>query len=203
MVGSESRLQSRTLLARTSSVKPPARTVPGRHHLCPPGARAGTVAAAVIAALAAGACATPRVTGSEPWMRSQGALVAHPSYGPTGSSEDHEAYAGRSALRVLEGRATYYSDSLAGNRTASGEVYNPQGFSAASRDLPFGTIVRVTRVDNGRSVIVRVNDRGPFRDRSRILDLSKAAARKLRMLREGVVEIRAEVLEFGKKRRKR
>ena len=67
--------------------------------------------------------------------------------------------------------------------------------TAASRDLPFGTIVRVVRVDTGASVVVRVNDRGPFGDRRRILDLSRAAAERLDMIRAGVVTIRAEILE--------
>ena len=93
-----------------------------------------------------------------------------------------------------EGRASYYADSLAGNRTASGERYDPAALTAASPDLPFGTRVRVTRLDTGASVVVRVNDRGPFRDRSRILDLSRAAAERLDMIRAGVVRVRAEIL---------
>ncbi|MCU0675531.1 MAG: septal ring lytic transglycosylase RlpA family protein [Myxococcota bacterium] len=99
---------------------------------------------------------------------------------------------------VREGRASYYSDRLAGRSTASGEPYQPTELTAASRDLPFGTRVRVHRLDaDGRSVasvVVRVNDRGPFRDHARILDLSRAAAEALDMIRAGVVSIRAEVL---------
>lgn len=98
-------------------------------------------------------------------------------------------------VEVREGRASYYSDSLAGNRTASGEPYDPNALTAASRDLAFGTRVRVIRPDTGASVTVRINDRGPFRDESRILDLSRAAAERLDMIREGVVDIRAEILE--------
>ncbi|MCC6875213.1 MAG: septal ring lytic transglycosylase RlpA family protein [Sandaracinaceae bacterium] len=99
------------------------------------------------------------------------------------------------APRVLEGRASYYSDRLAGRRTANGERYDPQALTAASRDLPFGTRLRVTRIDTGASVIVRINDRGPFRDHGRILDLSRAAAEALEMTRAGVVRVRAEILE--------
>ncbi|MCB9591628.1 MAG: septal ring lytic transglycosylase RlpA family protein [Sandaracinaceae bacterium] len=98
------------------------------------------------------------------------------------------------ALEERTGRASYYADSLAGNATASGEPYDPGALTAASRDLPFGTMVRVTRVDTGATVTVRVNDRGPFRDSSRILDLSRAAAEQLDMIRAGVIEIRAEIL---------
>lgn len=95
---------------------------------------------------------------------------------------------------VLEGKAAYYGDSLAGNRTANGDVYDPRGFTAASRTLPFGTLVRVVRVDNGRSVVVRINDRGPFGDERRIIDLSRAAAEQLDMIRAGVIDVRVEVL---------
>jgi rare lipoprotein A len=95
---------------------------------------------------------------------------------------------------VLTGRASYYNDRFTGRRTANGERYDPAALTAASRDLPFGTRVRVTRVDTGASVIVRINDRGPFRDHRRILDLSRAAAQELDMIRAGVIEIRVEVL---------
>jgi len=116
---------------------------------------------------------------------------------------DPEAYRGRAPVVVLEGEATYYSDSLAGNETSNGEVYDPGRLTAASRDLPFGSIVRVTRRDTGASVIVRVNDRGPFGSKKRILDLSRAAATELRMIGRGVAPVRAEVLELGKTRRRR
>lgn len=108
-----------------------------------------------------------------------------------------EATDDREAIEVLEGRASYYADRFEGRSTASGEPYRARELTAASRDLPFGTLVRVVRVDTGASVIVRVNDRGPFRDHSRILDLSRAAAEALDMIRAGVIDIRAEVLERG------
>lgn len=110
--------------------------------------------------------------------------------GPSDSAEH--------VVEVREGRASYYSDRLAGRSTASGEPYEPSALTAASRDLAFGTRVRVHRLDaDGRSVasvVVRVNDRGPFRDHARILDLSRAAAEALDMIRAGVVSIRAEIL---------
>lgn len=98
------------------------------------------------------------------------------------------------AKRVLHGKVSYYHDSLAGNHTANGDVYDPRLLTAASRTLRFGTIVRVVRKQDGRSVIVRVNDRGPFGDKARILDLSRAAATKLGMLAAGVVPVRAEIV---------
>lgn len=98
------------------------------------------------------------------------------------------------AAVVFDGEATYYSDKLTGRKTASGERYDPGALTAAHRTLRFGTQVRVVRVDTGRAVIVRITDRGPFGKPSRIIDLSKAAARELDMLRAGVVRVRVEVL---------
>lgn len=98
-------------------------------------------------------------------------------------------------VRSEQGLASYYADSLAGNRTASGERYDPRALTAANRTLPFGTKVRVTREDNGRSVIVRINDRGPFGKKKRIIDVSRAAAETLDMIRAGVVRVRIEIVE--------
>lgn len=106
-----------------------------------------------------------------------------------------QPYEGLPALERFEGRASYYADSLAGRHTANGDVYEPTELTAASRELPFGTILRVVRVQTGASVIVRVNDRGPFGDRRRVLDLSRAAAEALDMIRAGVADVRVEVLE--------
>ena len=91
------------------------------------------------------------------------------------------------------GVASYYADSLAGRPTASGEPYDPADFTAAHRTLPFGTIVEVTRPD-GRSVKVRVNDRGPFGKKKRILDLSRAAARAIGLDREGIANVTVTVV---------
>lgn len=86
------------------------------------------------------------------------------------------------------GRASYYSDKLAGRKTANGERYDPGALTAAHRTLPFGTVVIVRRTD-GRSVRVRINDRGPFGDSGRVIDLSRRAAEELDMLRAGVVDV--------------
>jgi len=104
------------------------------------------------------------------------------------------------AISTLEGEASYYSDRLAGHKTASGERYRPTALTAAHRSLPLGTVLRVTRSDGKRTVYVRVNDRGPFGRERRILDLSRAAFERLGKLRTGVLEVRAEVVEYGKKR---
>ncbi|MGI2907968.1 septal ring lytic transglycosylase RlpA family protein [Tolypothrix sp. VBCCA 56010] len=93
----------------------------------------------------------------------------------------------------LRGVASYYGYDGSGNRTASGQRFNPEKLTAAHRHLPFGTRVRVTNTRNGRSVVVRINDRGPF-IRGRVIDLSVAAARVLGMMGSGVAPVRIEVL---------
>lgn len=93
----------------------------------------------------------------------------------------------------LRGVASYYGYDGSGNRTASGQRFNPERLTAAHRHLPFGTKVRVTNTRNGRSVVVRINDRGPF-IRGRVIDLSVAAARVLGMMGSGVAPVRIEVL---------
>lgn len=87
------------------------------------------------------------------------------------------------------GHASYYGNELAGRRTASGEVFNPSDFTAAHRTVAFGTRVKVTHLGNGREVIVRVNDRGPW-GRGRIIDLSYAAAKELGMHRSGTAQVK-------------
>ena len=92
------------------------------------------------------------------------------------------------------GLASYYADRFHGRKTASGERYDRQALTAAHRRLPFGSVVQVTNLDNGRSVSVRINDRGPF-VRDRVIDLSYAAAKAVGMLRRGVVEVRVVRLD--------
>ncbi|WP_369700267.1 septal ring lytic transglycosylase RlpA family protein [Halomonas sp. I5-271120] len=91
------------------------------------------------------------------------------------------------------GMATYYADRYHGRTTASGERFDQKAMTAAHRTLAFGTRVRVTRLDDGREVTVRINDRGPF-VRGRVIDLSKRAARQLGMMRDGTVKVRLSVL---------
>lgn len=93
------------------------------------------------------------------------------------------------------GRASFYADSLAGNRTASGERYEPTALTAAHRELPFGTVVDVRRPDTGAMVRVRINDRGPFAGKGRIIDLSRRAAEALDMMRAGVVDVEIRIVE--------
>jgi rare lipoprotein A len=95
---------------------------------------------------------------------------------------------------VQEGYATWYGGDLDGGPTASGERFNKRAMTAAHRTLPLQTRVRVTNKRNGRSVIVRINDRGPFGNKSRIIDLSEAAARVIGAIEAGVVPVRLEVI---------
>lgn len=95
--------------------------------------------------------------------------------------------------QVQEGLASYYHDDLHGNRTANGEIYDRRALTAAHRTLPFGTVVRVVNRDNGKSVKLRINDRGPF-VAGRIIDVSHRAAELLDFLVEGVVPVRVEVI---------
>ena len=94
---------------------------------------------------------------------------------------------------IEEGMASWYGPGFHGKSTSNKEVYDMYDMTAAHRTLPFGTQVMVTNLQNSRSVIVRINDRGPF-VKDRILDLSLAAARQLDMLGPGVVPVRLEVL---------
>jgi rare lipoprotein A len=94
---------------------------------------------------------------------------------------------------VGQGEASYYGAAFAGNRTASGERFDPRALTCAHRSLPLGTMLRVTNISNGRSVTVRVNDRGPF-TRSRVLDMSLAAARDIDMVRAGKAIVRLEIV---------
>jgi rare lipoprotein A len=92
------------------------------------------------------------------------------------------------------GMASVYAKKFQGGRTANGEIFNHNGFTAAHRTLPFGTLIRITRTDNGKSVVVRINDRGPFVS-ERITDISRAAATKLKITDEfDEVRVKLEVV---------
>jgi rare lipoprotein A len=94
------------------------------------------------------------------------------------------------------GVASYYADDFNGRRTASGEVYDMNGMTAAHRTLPFGTKVKVTNVDTGKYVIVRINDRGPFKD-DRVIDLSLGAAKQLGLISMGTARVILQIVELG------
>lgn len=89
--------------------------------------------------------------------------------------------------------ASYYAHKFHGRKTASGEVYDMEALTAAHRTLPFGTQVRVTNLSNGRSVVLRINDRGPFKS-GRIIDVSLRAARDLGFIDDGVTKVRVKAV---------
>ncbi|RAJ85475.1 rare lipoprotein A [Chitinophaga dinghuensis] len=95
------------------------------------------------------------------------------------------------------GKASYYADSFDGKKTASGETFRQNSLTAAHPNLPFGTKVRVLNISNGRSVKVRINDRGPF-TKGRMIDVSKKAAKKLGMVSTGVATVQ---IKYKKKQK--
>lgn len=97
-------------------------------------------------------------------------------------------------VTVLHGKASYYYGRWIGRKTANGEIYRATDVTAAHKTLPFNTMVRVTNLKNGKSVIVRINNRGPF-IKGRILDLSLVAAQRIEMTKAGVVPVKAEILK--------
>ncbi len=95
-------------------------------------------------------------------------------------------------IMFQKGLASWYSPSLAGARTASGEAYVPTKLTAAHRTLPFGTFVRVTNLHNDKSIVVRINDRGPFIN-GRVIDLSQSAADYIGMTRQGIAQVKIDL----------
>lgn len=140
-----------------------------------------------VAAWTAGCAARPPVVPAEPHIAEQSPAPKQvekitPPAEPPAASEWTET-----------GYAVWYGEALQGHRTASGEVFDYHKLTAAHRTLPFGSYVEVTRLDNGRSVIVKINDRGPFAE-NRIIDLSKEAASRIGMVRDGVAEVRLRLV---------
>ncbi len=97
------------------------------------------------------------------------------------------------AQKAEEGLASFYADKFIGRKTANGEIYHHAKKTAAHPKLPFGTIVKVTNLENQKQVVVRINDRGPFK-KGRVIDLSKSAAEQLGFVNKGLVKVRVEVV---------
>jgi rare lipoprotein A len=103
------------------------------------------------------------------------------------------AHADPAVLRTISGSASWYGPGFHGRTTANGERFNQNELTAAHRTLPFGTKVRVTNRNTGKSVTVRINDRGPFHG-NRVIDLSRAAAGKIGLVNSGVGNVKIDVL---------
>jgi rare lipoprotein A len=102
--------------------------------------------------------------------------------------------------RVQVGLASWYGPGFHGDKTASGEIFDQREMVAAHRSLPLGSVVRVTNLENGRRVVLRVIDRGPYGRNYRkgtIIDVSRGAARRLDFIRDGLVKVRVEVVRLG------
>lgn len=111
----------------------------------------------------------------------------HPRPAPQASAQ---------APHQLQGMASYYADEFNGRKTANGETYDMNALTAAHRTLPFNTLVKVLDLDNRLSVIVRINDRGPFKD-NRVIDLSLEAAKRIGLIGNGTAPVALEVLQIG------
>jgi rare lipoprotein A len=132
---------------------------------------------------------TPSVAGDIASKFPPGAIIQ-----PLPARDDVEAEEDVVARKIIgSGEASYYGPGFAGRRTASGEIFNPSKLTAAHRTLPMGSKVRVVNKRNGKSVIVRINDRGPF-TKGRVIDLSVAAARQINMIQSGKAPVSLELL---------
>jgi len=109
---------------------------------------------------------------------------------------NEDDYSNSPVLEIKTGVASFYSEKFEGRKTSSGEIFNKDDLTAAHLKYPFNSIVRVINLLNGRSVIVRINDRKPDFN-GRIIDVSLGAAKKLGMLKNGITEVRLEVLKWG------
>ncbi|MFN2556979.1 MAG: septal ring lytic transglycosylase RlpA family protein [Nitriliruptorales bacterium] len=171
-------------------------------HVAGPGVRRSTSRAGAQPGRAATVASPPPVIGAprtppRPNLAKRRAQAPAPEPAKTPAAETKPAApktkSSPGKKQSFRGPASWYGPDFVGRETASGEVYDPSELTAAHPSLPFGTRIRVTNQLNGRSVVVRVNDRGPFSGR-RIVDVSSAAADRLRMKGHGVVPVVIEVL---------
>lgn len=160
------------------------------------------------AVLALGGCAvvgypapTPPSASSSPAGGGGGAVPVAEPRSRYGNPESYEVFG--EVYHVLpsavgyeeEGWASWYGEEFAGRRTSSGEIFDPEALSAAHRTLPIPTWVEVVNLENGRRLVLRVNDRGPFADPDRrIIDVSRAAARRLGLVGPGTARVRVRAL---------
>lgn len=154
-------------------------------------------AAAALALVVLEACAT-RARAEQVEAPSEPTAKRKPASAPRAESGEP-----RQVGDVQRGSAAWYGGELHGRPTASGETFDKDGFTAAHRTLPMGATVRVTHVKSGRSVTVRINDRGPYGKRRRIIDVSEAAARELGFLAAGISQVTVEVLTLPEARAKK
>jgi rare lipoprotein A len=147
----------------------------------------------VLCLLVVGCSSTPRFTEREKRAREDNSQ-------PKESARDRDAQPPKlpsgKILLTLEGIVSYYAHDFHGKLTSNGETFNMNDLTAAHRTFPFGTRVKVTNLDNKKSVVIRVNDRGPFIE-GRIMDLSMGAAKEIDLIKLGTARARLEVIQWG------
>lgn len=148
------------------------------------------MSALALAAACLAACAGPSPGAGA------GLALAHPAL----PSEQPSLYPGRVPSFLQVGMASWYGDRFKRRPTASGEPFDPKDITAAHRTLPLQTIARVTNLGNGRRILVRINDRGPYAP-GRVIDLSRNAATQLGMKQDGVARVRVEVFDADQRPR--
>lgn len=141
---------------------------------------------AVLIVLAAGCTPAPRYTSGPP------SPPAGSAVGPSGKAVGERPPVGTR----IRGIASFYADEFNGRKTSNGETFDMHGLTCAHQTLPFNTWIEVRSLKNGRTVMVRVNDRGPFVG-NRIIDLSLGAARELRMEQDGIQEVELVIIGYG------
>ncbi len=118
----------------------------------------------------------------------------NPFYSTAEAARRRGVHSKKRSVSVTEGKASFYSGQFHGRKTANGETFNMDNLTAAHPSLPFGTWVKVTNLSNGKDVIVRINDRGPF-VKGRIIDLSVSAAKVIGIMQSGIVQVKLEAIK--------
>ena len=113
-----------------------------------------------------------------------------------GSTSKRNVASNKKHRKVMKGVSSFYAEDFHGKLTANGEVYDMYGVTAAHKTLPLNTVCRVTNLANQKSLILRINDRGPY-VKGRILDCSYGAAKKLNFINQGTTDVKIEVIEWG------
>lgn len=126
--------------------------------------------------------------------RSNSSYIGHYKIGKPYKIDGKTYYPQKNERYKEVGLASWYGDDFHNKKTANGEVFNKNTFTAAHKTLPLPSVVKVTNLENGKTIILRVNDRGPFVD-NRIIDLSEKAAKKIDMHKKGVTQVKVEYLK--------
>lgn len=153
----------------------------------------GMLSAALAAGLGSCATGSKTTTAKKTTTTTKKTTSGTTSKTTTNSGSSSSSTASAKVGATFTGKASYYADKFEGKSTASGEPYKASKLTGAHRTLPFGTVVRVTNTSNGKSVDIKINDRGPFAE-GRVVDLSKAAAQKIDMIKAGVVSVSVKVI---------